>query len=211
MRQPVLANVRRENAYSPRVALHVTITIVLLRASQQIGHQSGLSMTQDGPRGKPSARRGRDAVPCAPRARRTSILKRGALPALPARCVKSDRRRRRLYVAPRERRRDGRRARERALLPCVDLTSRSCRDVELRVRKKSRSSARSRKVQRAVPERRVMARTRCSAYEVTHGAYTWPRTATERRTTSAAAPPNTTSQGHGARPSSSASRYQRAD
>jgi len=29
--------------------------------------------------------RGRDAVPCAPRARRTSILKRGALPALPAR------------------------------------------------------------------------------------------------------------------------------
>jgi len=36
--------------------------------------------------------RGRDAVPCAPRVQRTSILTRGALPALPARCVKSDRR-----------------------------------------------------------------------------------------------------------------------
>jgi len=93
--------------------------------------------------------RGRDAVPCAPRARRTSNLTRGALPALPARCVKSDRRRRRLYVAPRERRRDRRRVRERALLPCVDLTSRSCRDVELRAYKKSRSSARSRTSRRA--------------------------------------------------------------
>jgi len=46
--------------------------------------------------------RGRDAVPCAPRVQRTSILTRGALPALPARCVKSDRRRRRLSVTPRE-------------------------------------------------------------------------------------------------------------
>jgi len=60
-----------------------------------------------------------------------------------------------------------------------------------------------------VPERRGMARMRCCAYEVTHGVFTWPRTATERRTTSAAAPPNTTSQGHGARPSSSEARYRR--
>jgi hypothetical protein len=61
---------------------------------------------------------------------------------------------------------------------------------------------------RPVRERRVMARTRCCAYERTQGAYTWPRTATERRTTPDAATPNTTSQGHGARPSSSAARYQ---
>ena len=94
----------------------------------------------------------RDAVPCAPRVRRTSILTRGALPALPARCVKSDRRRRRLYVAPRERRRDRRRARERALLPCVDLTSRSCRDVEPCAHKKSRSAARTR-TSRLAPSR----------------------------------------------------------
>ena len=53
------------------------------------------------------------------------------------------------YVTPRERRRDRRRVRERALLPCVDLTSRSCRDVELRAYKKSRSSARSRTARRA--------------------------------------------------------------
>ena len=49
--------------------------------------------------------RGRDAVPCAPRVQRTSTLTRGALPG---RGLKSDRRRRRLYVAPRERRRDDR-------------------------------------------------------------------------------------------------------
>ena len=57
--------------------------------------------------------------------------------------LKSERRRRRLRVTPRGRRRDRRRVRERALLPCVDLTSRSCRDVELRAHKKRRSSDRS--------------------------------------------------------------------
>ena len=96
--------------------------------------------------------RGRDAVPCVPRVQRTSILTRGALPALPARGLKSDRRRRRRCVTPRERRRDRRRARVRALLPCVDLTSRSCRDVELRAHKKRRSSAQSR-TSRSAPSR----------------------------------------------------------
>jgi len=63
--------------------------------------------------------------------------------------MKSDRRQRRRCVTPRERRSDGRRVRERALLPCVDLTSRSCRDAELRAHKKSRSAARSRTSRRA--------------------------------------------------------------
>ena len=130
----------------------------------------------------------RDAVPCAPRVRRTSILTRGALPALPARCVKSDRRRRRLYVAPRERRRDRRRARERALLPCVDPASRSCRDVELRAHKKRRLAARTRTSRRAVPERRDMATTRassvCTRVHMLR-MYTWPRTETNQRTNQA--------------------------
>jgi hypothetical protein len=82
----------------------------------------------------------------APRARRTSILKRGALPA---RGLKSDRRRRRLSVSPRDRRRDRRRARVRALLPCVDPASRSCRDAELRAYNKRRWTARSRTARRA--------------------------------------------------------------
>jgi len=51
----------------------------------------------------------------------------------------------------------------RALLPCVDPTSRSCRDVELRAHKKSRSSAQSRASRLAVPERRDMATTRASS------------------------------------------------
>jgi len=105
----------------------------------------------------------RDAEHDAPREQRTSTLTRGALPALPGRGLKSDGRRRRLYVAPRERRRDRRRVRERALLPCVDLTSRSCRDVELRAYKKRRSAAQSRTSRLAVPERRDMATTRASS------------------------------------------------
>ena len=62
-----------------------------------------------------------------------------------------------------------------------------------------------------VRERRVMARTRCCAYEVTHGAYTCPRTATARRTTAAAADakPDPARHGYSARPSSRAARYRR--
>ena len=74
--------------------------------------------------------------------------------------------------------------RERALLPCVDLTSRSCRDAELRAYKKSRSSTQSRTSRRAVPERRVMATTRassvCSRVHMVR-TYTWPRTETNQR------------------------------
>ena len=58
-----------------------------------------------GSRGNPFTRRARDAEPSAPRARSTAILTRGALPA---RGLKSDRRRRRRCVTPWERRRDDR-------------------------------------------------------------------------------------------------------
>jgi hypothetical protein len=66
-----------------------------------------------------------------------------------------------------------------------------------------------------VPERRVMARTRCCANERTHGAYACPRTATERRATPAAADatPDPARHGYSARPSSRAARdrcYRRA-
>jgi len=54
-----------------------------------------------------------------------------------------------------------------------------------------------------------MARTRCCVYECTHDAYTWPRTATERRATPAAATPYPARHGYGARPSSRAARYRR--
>ena len=152
----------------------------------------------------------RAAEPGAPRVRRTSILTRGALPG---RGLKSDRRRRRLYVAPRERRRDGRRVREGPLRVCGDPASRSRRDAGPGAHKNRRSSARSRPPRRAVPERRVMARTRCCAYEVTHGAYTWPRLATERRPTPAAADatPYPARHGYSTRPFSCASRYRRAE
>jgi len=291
--------------------------------------------TDAGSRGNPTTRRGRDAERGATRARRTAVLMRGALPG---RGLKSDRRRRRLYVAPRERRRDGRRVREGPLRVCGDPASRSRRDAGPGAHKNRRSSARSRPPQRApsgsdalwrvrgaartsvhmmrthgrgqqpsgvrrllprrrtlratgtahvhpharratgatgalreerpttkttarnasgtptrrsmsararsspmrgsglaqlsrrrirrtqeespvgsnaydasrpVPERRVMARTRRCADECTHGADTWPRTATERRSTPAAATPNTTRHGNSARPPSRAARYRR--
>jgi len=64
---------------------------------------------------------------------------------------------------------------------------------------------------RPVRERRVMVRTRCCAYEVTHGAYTWPRLATARRPTPAAADatPYPARHGYSARPSSREARYRR--
>ena len=57
------------------------------------------------------------------------------------------------YVTPRERRRDRRRACVRALLPCVALTSRSCRDVELRAYKKRRSARSLNGARRVAPSR----------------------------------------------------------
>jgi len=62
-----------------------------------------------------------------------------------------------------------------------------------------------------VRERRVMARTRCCAYECTHDAYTWPRTATERRATPAAADatPYPARHGYSARSHSREARYRR--
>jgi len=58
-----------------------------------------------------------------------------------------------------------------------------------------------------------MARTRCCVYESTHGAYTWPRLATERRATPAAADatPYPARHGYSARPSSREARYRRAE
>ena len=56
--------------------------------------------------------------------------------------------------------------------------------------------------------------TRCiCVYECTHGAYTWPRTATARRTTAAAADatPDPARHGYSTHPSSRAARYRRAD
>jgi len=66
----------------------------------------------------------------------------------------------------------------------------------------------------AVPERRVMATTRassvCTSVHMVR-MYTWPRTATERRTTPSAADatPYPACQGYSARPSSRAARYRR--
>ena len=77
---------------------------------------------------------------------------------------------------------------KRALLPCVDPASRSCRDAEPCAYKTRRSSARTRTSRRAVPERRVMATTRasavCSRVHMVR-TYTWPRTETNQRTNQA--------------------------
>ena len=67
----------------------------------EVTHGAYVHMSEDGNRTTFDAGC-RAAEHDAPRARRTFALTCGALPALPARCVKSDRRRRRLYVTPRE-------------------------------------------------------------------------------------------------------------